>query len=106
MAAQDLMTMQTQQAMLYPYRHQTMETSTTPVTSDQIATRFIYITAIGDDHLVDFGEAPGATMTSAIVPKGATLLFNTEQFTLTDGDFVVSVRAVSGTGMVTIYHGI
>ena len=100
-----LQAMRINQQMVFPSLHQTLETTSTPVTSNQITTRYIFIASAGDDHLVDFGEDPGATMTSALVPKGAVLQFNTENFVNTDGNFVVSVRAVSGSGLVTIYQG-
>jgi hypothetical protein len=93
------------QPVAYAGQHETIQTTTTPVTSGQISKRYIIVASAGDDHLVEFGETPGASMTSALVPKGSTLTFNTESYILTDGDFVVSVRAVNGTGLVTIYHG-
>jgi hypothetical protein len=91
--------------MVFPGRHQTLQTSTTPVSSADVSGRYILIASSGDDHLVDFGESPGATMTSALVPKGATLMFNTEEFCEHDGTFKVSVRAVNSSGLVTIYTG-
>lgn len=97
--------MRLSQPMVFPGKHQTLQTSTTPATSADITSGYILIASAGDDHLVEFGETPGATMSSALVPKGATLTFNTEEFCDHDGTFVVSVRAVNGSGLVTIYSG-
>ena len=105
MSSPNIHDMRLHQHMVFPGAHQTLQTSTTAVASTDIASGYILVASAGDDHLIDFGETPGATMESALVPKGTMLLFNTESFRATDGNFKVSVRAVSSTGIVTIYSG-
>jgi hypothetical protein len=105
MSSSTIHEMRLNQHMVYPGAHETLQTSTTPVVSQQIGSRYIMIASGGDDHLVDFGETPGATMASALVPRGTMLLFNTESLIATDGNFQISVRAASGAGIVTIYYG-
>lgn len=81
--------------------YKTIATTTTSGEVGAVEGVFVLIASAGADHFVSF-DGP-ATTTSAVVPAGQVMMFEIDD--IEDGT-VVSARATSGNGYITIYQDV
>lgn len=79
---------------------ETLTTSTTAVVSQPLGTSRVLVVAVGADVFIDIGGEPDADASPAVVPAGYPIMFGVHN----PGVDRVSVKTVSGTGHVTLYH--
>jgi hypothetical protein len=81
-------------------RFETLDVTTTPVTSQNPISGARVLIVSNVDIYIDIGLEPDVSTSYGLVPAGTPIMYGVHN----PHQDKVSIRAVSGTGVVTLYH--